>query len=253
MARSIRCRDLTCRFPGCEAPAQVCDIDHTIPYPVGPTHPSNLKLLCRFITGCVKYTQAVKATNEQVRAGCYCRICSDPKDKREGVDRQREDTAILCELKGWQVAGVYVDNDRSASNGKHRPEWERLLADIAAGKIDAVAAWDQDRVNRMMDDFQRYKKLFVQRGVLLATSNSGDIDLSTPSGVLTATIKTAVAEHDISMMKIRMRRAAKQKAERGIPKWESIRVSGRHLPARPADRAAGQAGLRACPGRWVDQ
>jgi hypothetical protein len=26
----------------------VCDIDHTIPYPAGPTHPSNLKLLCRF-------------------------------------------------------------------------------------------------------------------------------------------------------------------------------------------------------------
>ncbi|MBO0866615.1 MAG: HNH endonuclease, partial [Mycobacterium sp.] len=24
------------------------DIDHTIPYPLGPTHPSNLKLLCRY-------------------------------------------------------------------------------------------------------------------------------------------------------------------------------------------------------------
>ena len=35
------------RFPGCEEPAQFCDVDHTIPYPVGPTHPSNLKLVCR--------------------------------------------------------------------------------------------------------------------------------------------------------------------------------------------------------------
>jgi len=48
LARFVRCRDLTCRFPGCDAPAQVCDIDHTIPHPLGPTHPSNLKLLCRF-------------------------------------------------------------------------------------------------------------------------------------------------------------------------------------------------------------
>jgi hypothetical protein len=48
LAEFVRCRDLTCRFPGCEAPAEVCDIDHTTPYPVGPTHPSNLKLLCRF-------------------------------------------------------------------------------------------------------------------------------------------------------------------------------------------------------------
>ena len=44
----VRCRDLTCRFPGCDKPAQVCDVDHTVPYPVGPTHPSNLKCLCRF-------------------------------------------------------------------------------------------------------------------------------------------------------------------------------------------------------------
>jgi DNA invertase Pin-like site-specific DNA recombinase len=155
-----------------------------------------------------------------IRAACYCRISSDPKDKRGGVDRQQEDTAALCELKGWHVAGVYIDNDKSASNGKHRPEWERLLADVEAGKIDAVAAWDQDRVNRMMDDFQRYKKLFIKRGILLATSNNGDIDLSTPSGVLTATIKTAVSEHEVSMMKVRMRRAACQRAEQGIPKWK---------------------------------
>ena len=48
LAEFVRCRDLTCRFPGCEQPAEFCDIDHTVPYQVGgPTHPSNLKLLCR--------------------------------------------------------------------------------------------------------------------------------------------------------------------------------------------------------------
>ena len=47
LARFILCRDLTCRFPGCDHPAEFCDIDHAIPYPVGPTHPSNLRCLCR--------------------------------------------------------------------------------------------------------------------------------------------------------------------------------------------------------------
>mgnify|MGYP001947183910 FL=1 len=47
MARFIRCRDLTCRWPGCSVPAERCDIDHTVPHPVGPTHPSNCKLYCR--------------------------------------------------------------------------------------------------------------------------------------------------------------------------------------------------------------
>ena len=41
----IRWRDLTCRWPGCDAP--VCDIDHTVPYPAGPTSRANLKSYCR--------------------------------------------------------------------------------------------------------------------------------------------------------------------------------------------------------------
>jgi hypothetical protein len=49
LAEFVRCRDLTCRFPGCEQPTAVCDIDHTVPYEVGGlTHPSNLKCLCRY-------------------------------------------------------------------------------------------------------------------------------------------------------------------------------------------------------------
>jgi hypothetical protein len=47
LAAFVRARDLTCRFPGCDRPAVCCDIDHTVPYPIGPTHPSNLKLYCR--------------------------------------------------------------------------------------------------------------------------------------------------------------------------------------------------------------
>lgn len=48
LADFVRCRDLTCRFPGCDAPAVDCDLDHTIPHGRGGrTHASNLKALCR--------------------------------------------------------------------------------------------------------------------------------------------------------------------------------------------------------------
>ncbi|MEU0496783.1 DUF222 domain-containing protein [Mycobacterium sp. NPDC006124] len=47
LADFVRCRDMTCRFPGCRMPATQTDIDHTIPWPHGPTTASNLKCLCR--------------------------------------------------------------------------------------------------------------------------------------------------------------------------------------------------------------
>lgn len=53
LERAVRCRDLTCRFPGCSRPAVVCDLDHTVPFnhqnPAagGSTTAENLKCLCR--------------------------------------------------------------------------------------------------------------------------------------------------------------------------------------------------------------
>jgi hypothetical protein len=48
LARFVRNRDLTCCFPCCARPAEHCDLDHSTPHgPGGPTHPGNLKSLCR--------------------------------------------------------------------------------------------------------------------------------------------------------------------------------------------------------------
>ncbi|BBX83110.1 HNH endonuclease signature motif containing protein [Mycolicibacterium aubagnense] len=43
----VRMRAMTCMFPGCDQPATACDLDHTIPWPAGPTHPGNLGPKCR--------------------------------------------------------------------------------------------------------------------------------------------------------------------------------------------------------------
>ena len=45
--RFVRRRDRRCRFPGCRARARRDDLDHTVPWPAGPTSPANLAALCR--------------------------------------------------------------------------------------------------------------------------------------------------------------------------------------------------------------
>jgi hypothetical protein len=45
--RFVRARDRRCRFPGCRARPMRCDLDHTLPWPAGPTSHHNLCCLCR--------------------------------------------------------------------------------------------------------------------------------------------------------------------------------------------------------------
>ena len=47
VGRFVRHRDGHCRAPGCAREARFCDLDHVIPWPLGPTDPTNLLTLCR--------------------------------------------------------------------------------------------------------------------------------------------------------------------------------------------------------------
>jgi hypothetical protein len=44
---AIQARDGTCAFATCSRPADLCDLDHRIAHPGGPTRGDNLQPLCR--------------------------------------------------------------------------------------------------------------------------------------------------------------------------------------------------------------
>lgn len=47
MRADVLARDVTCRAPGCDRPAERCELDHVRPWPGGPTSPANLVALCK--------------------------------------------------------------------------------------------------------------------------------------------------------------------------------------------------------------
>jgi len=150
-------------------------------------------------------------------AAVYLRISADRTGEQLGVARQREDCEKLCADKGWAPV-EYLDNDVSASSGKKRPAYERMIADIRDGKIGAVVAWDLDRLHRRPIELESFMALADDRHLALATV-SGDVDLSTAQGRLIARLKGSVAAHESEHKIARQRRAAIQKAEQGRPQW----------------------------------
>lgn len=93
-----------------------------------------------------------------MHAAIYLRISSDPTGEQLGVTRQREDCERLCAEKGWTPV-EYVDNDISASSGKRRPSYERMLADIRDSKLGAVVCWDLDRLHRRPIELEAFMAL----------------------------------------------------------------------------------------------
>jgi len=147
----------------------------------------------------------------------YLRISLDATGEELAVTRQREDCQKISEARGLNVVGEYIDNDTSASGKVQRPEFDRMLADIAAGRVGTVVSWSMDRLNRTRRDRLRILELGEQVGLLLSFARGSDLDLATPSGRLTADILSSVARHEIEQMSDRRKRANEQRAARGVP------------------------------------
>jgi DNA invertase Pin-like site-specific DNA recombinase len=149
----------------------------------------------------------------------YLRQSFDRTRDEAAIDRQRAECRALAERKGWKDPVEYIDNDRSATNTrKPRPAYQELLADMAAGRVSAVIAWDLDRLHRRPIELETFMPLADSMKIKLATV-SGEVDLSTAQGRLTARIKGDVAAHECEHKAARQRVAAKQLAEKGVPKW----------------------------------
>jgi site-specific DNA recombinase len=151
-----------------------------------------------------------------MRAAVYARISSDPNATALGVSRQVADCTALAEARGWQVAEVFTDNDVSATSGRVRPAYTRMMETLAAGRLDALVCWDVDRLTRTPRELEDVVDLAERRGVALA-SVGGEIDLATPQGRLTARIKGNVARHEAEQLARRVRRKMAERAESGAP------------------------------------
>jgi DNA invertase Pin-like site-specific DNA recombinase len=156
-----------------------------------------------------------------VSAGIYARISSDdkaddPTRARLGVKRQIKDCQELAAARGWRVVDVYEDNDTSATRARVRPEYERMLADVRAGRLTGIIVWDVDRLTRKPRELEDVIEFADRYGLALA-SFGGEIDLATAQGRLTARIKGAMARHEAEQMSRRIKAKFDERAGDGAP------------------------------------
>jgi DNA invertase Pin-like site-specific DNA recombinase len=155
----------------------------------------------------------------------------------------------LVRRLGWTEVDVYIDNDMSASKGIRRPEYERMLADIEAGLVDAVVVWHTDRLTRQIAELERLMLLAEQHGVVFSTVVAGELDLSTAAGRLVARLLGAVARHESELKGERQAAKARQLAYSGRPTGGGSRPFGWVDLARSAIDPTEAAVIQDCAER----
>ncbi len=149
------------------------------------------------------------STNQPGTAAIYCRISLDRTGEAAGVERQEVECRALAERLGLDVGPVYVDNDISATSGKERPAFERMLSERPA----AIVTWAQDRLLRLSADLEKVISLNIP--VHMVTQ--GSLDLATPAGRAVARTVAAWSTFETEQKGLRQRAANVQRAKQGRP------------------------------------
>ncbi|WP_374347877.1 recombinase family protein [Phenylobacterium sp.] len=177
---------------------------------------------------------------KRLRCAIYTR-----KSSEEGLEQgfnslhaQREacEAYVLSQAgEGWVALPAIYDDGGYSGGSMERPALARLLADIAAGKIDVVVVYKVDRLTRSLSDFARIVETFDQRQVSFVSVTQA-FNTTSSMGRLTLNVLLSFAQFEREVTGERIRDKIAASKAKGL--WMGGAVPlGYDLPADPQSRA----------------
>jgi DNA invertase Pin-like site-specific DNA recombinase len=152
------------------------------------------------------------------RVGIYLRVSTDSQT----TENQRRELGAVATRSGWQVMGIYEDAGISGAKGRDkRPDFDRLLKDATARKINMIAAWSVDRLGRSLQDLVGFLTDLQALGCDLYLHQQA-LDTSTPSGRAMFQMCGVFAEYERGMIR--------ERVNAGLAR---ARAKGKRLGRRP--------------------
>ncbi len=144
-----------------------------------------------------------------MRAAAYARISVADRENVQFSSIEAQVEAITAYIKsqdtaGWTLAGEpYIDDGCSGATAD-RPSLQRLLADVAAGRIEVVVVHRFDRFSRSQRDFLNLLQVLEDQQVSFV-SVTQRLDTSTPMGRCMLSVITAFAQMEREVIAERTR------------------------------------------------
>src|SRR5437016_5117275 len=153
----------------------------------------------------------------RLRCGIYTRKSSEEglEQDFDSLDAQREACeAFIASQKheGWAPVGEMYDDGGYSGATMERPAFQRLMADVSAGKIDVVVVYKVDRLTRSLSDFAKIVDIFDKHAVSFV-SVTQQFNTTSSMGRLTLNILLSFAqfEREVTGERIRDKIAASKK------------------------------------------
>jgi DNA invertase Pin-like site-specific DNA recombinase len=142
------------------------------------------------------------------------------------TDSQEQELKKHCRLRGWNNIESYTDTICGAKCS--RPELDKMMQDIRAGKIERLLVFKLDRLGRslthlalILDELNRLKV------PLIASSQGIDTSDDNPAGRLQLGVLMAVAEFERGIIKERVNAGLSAAKARGVQLGRPTTINGR--------------------------
>lgn len=156
----------------------------------------------------------------------YGRQSLDLKNDAAAVARQLKAQCAICDTNGWGNRREYVDNDISATKGDARPDYDRLMADVAAGTVKRIVVFHLSRFWRNRQERAAGIEILRKHRVVLVCVEGPTIDCTTAYGRGMAAMLGEVDTLEVELKGERQALANGQRAEAGLPHPGSHRAFG---------------------------
>ena len=100
-----------------------------------------------------EHDKAAHPVQEKQRVAAYCRVSTLLEQQESSFEAQKSYyTEMIQSNPNWKMAGIYADDGISGTDMRKRDEFNRLLRDCEAGKIDLVLTKSISRFARNTAD-----------------------------------------------------------------------------------------------------
>ena len=167
-----------------------------------------------------------KEKYRQKKVAAYCRVSTDSEEQLVSYANQKKVyTEMIASRKDWCFAGLFADEGKSGTRADKRPEFNKMINDCLAGKIDYIITKSVSRFARNTVDCLDYVRMLKSKGIGVYFEEQ-QIDTLKTDSELYLVIYAGFAQSESESISKNITWSVRKKFEEGTPVFMYKRFLG---------------------------